>query len=60
MFFNHYFPYLDIDECTVGSTCSHKCTNTNGSFTCSCFNGYKLQNDGHSCEGKKKHIAVSK
>ena len=49
-----YFPLLcltDIDECasTGSSGCDQVCTNTNGSYTCGCNNGYMLQPDGHSC-----------
>ena len=43
---------LDINECssTTTNNCEHICTNTDGSFTCSCNDGYVLQPDGHSCE----------
>ncbi|XP_055997524.1 uncharacterized protein LOC125645548 [Ostrea edulis] len=41
---------LDIDECKDVTTCSHNCTNKNGSFTCGCAIGYSLQNDGRSCK----------
>jgi len=30
----------DFDECTVYGTCSQTCTNTDGSYTCSCVEGY--------------------
>ena len=40
----------DIDECTE-DPCDHDCTNTNGSFTCSCNNGYELDDNGRSCNG---------
>ena len=40
----------DIDECTEGP-CNHTCTNTDGSFTCSCNNGYELDDNGRSCNG---------
>ena len=43
-----YFP--DIDECLAGTdNCNQVCTNTDGSFTCSCHDGYELQSNGHSC-----------
>ena len=43
--------FQDIDECSDGSPCAHNCTNTNSGFECDCAVGYKLQNDGVSCEG---------
>lgn len=40
----------DIDECTIeNGGCSEACINTNGSYTCTCTNGYQLGNDGKSC-----------
>ncbi|XP_053380102.1 uncharacterized protein LOC123547975 [Mercenaria mercenaria] len=40
----------DEDEClTEGSDCKHYCNNTIGSYTCSCYNGYMLEEDGISC-----------
>ena len=40
----------DIDECTE-DPCVHNCTNTDGSFICSCNNGYELDDNGRSCNG---------
>ena len=31
--------------------CSDYCSNTNGSYVCSCDAGYALEEDGHTCEG---------
>lgn len=46
------FLYIDIDECNGDvSVCHHKCTNTIGSFECSCHNGYHLTGDGRTCTG---------
>ena len=43
---------LDIDECFVNAdVCDHVCTNTIGSYTCSCNDGYALDDDGHTCNG---------
>ena len=32
----------DIDECRESRPCDHNCTNTEGSYTCSCNLGYSL------------------
>ena len=43
----------DDDECaTVSGGCDHVCSNTNGSFTCSCHPGYFLDSDGKTCRGR--------
>ena len=43
----------DINECDEGiDDCDHNCTNTEGSFDCSCMNGYKLDSDQSNCTGK--------
>ena len=42
--------FLDDDECgNLGHGCSHHCTNTPGSFVCSCEHGYELEEDGKTC-----------
>ena len=40
----------DADECANKTTCAQVCTNTFGSFECSCYEGF-LQN-GADCHGK--------
>lgn len=42
---------VDVNECQRSSQCPQVCSNTEGSFTCSCFIGYKLQTDQVSCTG---------
>ena len=42
---------LDIDECSVSTPCDQGCTNTMGSFTCSCQAGFDLGDDGRTCNG---------
>ena len=44
--------FVDVNECKNNNGgCSHRCSNTNGSFFCSCKEGYQLQGDGLTCEG---------
>lgn len=40
----------DIDECQTMNPCSQMCTNTIGSFRCSCFDGYILGSDRTTCK----------
>jgi len=44
--------FKDVNECNGDHECDHDCMNTVGSFLCSCDNGYLLQPDGRTCEGK--------
>ena len=42
----------DVNECNVANGgCSHHCTNTDGSYQCSCRAGYTLHSNGHRCTG---------
>ena len=45
------FDVLDIDECSSTIDCDSNaaCTNTPGSFTCTCNQGYT--GNGTTCEG---------
>ena len=46
----------DIDECTENTDgCSQVCTNSIGSYECSCRLGYRLDADQHTCNGKYTH-----
>ncbi|XP_062818298.1 latent-transforming growth factor beta-binding protein 4 isoform X2 [Anolis carolinensis] len=41
---------IDVDECQEGSFCQNgDCTNTRGSFTCVCHEGYILDSSRSSC-----------
>merc|ERR1712083_101457 len=41
----------DVDECSVrNGGCQHECTNTEGSFVCSCRDGYNLNTNTRSCD----------
>ena len=47
------FIFLDINECLINNGgCQHHCHDSDGSYTCSCSNGYQLNSDGHTCDGK--------
>lgn len=44
---------VDIDECAEGrSGCAQNCSNTIGSYSCSCNASYRLSADERSCNGK--------
>ena len=44
----------DIDECAESiHRCTETCTNTRGSYNCSCRTGYRLANDNQGCNGKQ-------
>ena len=46
------FLNADIDECSDDTdNCNQTCTNTEGSFTCGCDDGYYLDSDETTCKG---------
>lgn len=46
--------HADVDECLVEGTCAHgRCVNLDGSFRCSCYQGYEVATDGKSCQGTR-------
>lgn len=46
------FNLKDINECSIGTSgCGQYCTNTNGSYECSCSIGYTIDTNGHACNG---------
>ena len=50
-----YIYIIDVNECLVnngGCSVNAFCTNTEGSFTCQCKNGFL--GDGLSCQGELK------
>ena len=53
--FLYIYIFLDVDECTAGTTScdttNEGCSNTIGSFTCTCNSGYELNVDGFTCNG---------
>ena len=44
--------HSDIDECLEElDGCEQICTNTDGSYYCTCMDGYELGSDNHTCTG---------
>ena len=53
--------FPDIDECRSNTDgCAQFCTNTIGSYICSCRSGFALASDRHACEstneGQKRSV----
>ena len=42
-----YYDFVDINECEDGNNggCTQECTNTRGSYQCSCRLGYEFQRE---------------
>ena len=56
---NSYCCDSDINECqTDNGGCTQTCDNTDGSYQCSCWDGYELTDDRHSCSGKQTCIKM--
>ena len=50
--FESFLP--DIDECLLDTdNCSQNCSNTIGSYQCLCDEGYRLDPDGLTCNGRQ-------
>ena len=48
-----FYKHTDVDECAEGTDrCAQNCSNTVGSYTCSCSSGYGLASDGRWCAGE--------
>ena len=51
-----------MDECLQGThQCEHECTNTDGGYDCSCFNGFELSGE-YACvqDDSKRLLAIYK
>ena len=52
MKFNYEAFCTDLDECLLSiHQCDTNCENTEGSYVCSCGEGYELDTDGYTCIG---------
>ena len=51
--FNAFLCSLDIDECMEQTdNCEQICGNTIGSYKCFCRDGFIIDEDGYTCDGK--------
>ena len=49
---NILYVILDIPNCMINDhNCTQVCVELEGSFNCSCYAGYQLQQDRATCEG---------
>ena len=54
-----YQTHVVVSECGFNNGgCSQKCSNSSGSFVCSCREGFVLLSDGFSCQGKIINLHV--
>ena len=53
------FSLVDIDECLLNDTCGEHadCTNNDGSFICTCYEGFT--GDGQTCTGIYMYIHIT-
>ncbi len=55
-----YYNFLDIDECDIKyGICNQHCTNTNGSYVCSCADGYVDSEEHDRCKATGILIATN-
>ncbi len=53
LIYQEIFSVPDIDECyLVHGLCDQQCTNTIGSYTCSCADGYILSEEHNRCKAE--------
>lgn len=46
------FYLTDVDECSEDiHDCEQLCLNNNGSFSCNCEIGYRIDQNGRTCNG---------
>ena len=48
----NYHIFVDHDECLDETECEQVCHNSNGTFYCSCYNGYRLALNNRTCDGR--------
>ena len=51
----NFFFTVDVNECEEVNDCQQLCKNTEGSYTCSCREGFTLNTDNITCDGNDVH-----
>jgi len=46
----------DINECERYHGCQHVCNNTEGSYVCSCPDGFQINYDQRTCRGNLQNL----
>ena len=55
-----FYFLLDVNECaTANGNCDQDCHNTNGSYYCTCDSGWRLDPDGHTCNGDDRNYSIT-
>ena len=52
----------DVDECQdvdVAEMCHQRSVNTEGSYGCGCYDGYRLTSDSVTCEGTTERCLIN-
>lgn len=48
--------HVDINECTnTNGGCEQNCSNTAGSYSCSCATGFLLHDNNYNCTGSRNY-----
>ena len=56
----HVLTVSDIDECLESNgDCAHICVNNDGGHRCECRDGYRLIEDGKTCQGTNSNTMMS-
>lgn len=52
---NLHFTVADRDECSEWGFCDQQCRNTEGSYVCSCFQGFDLVDNNRTCLASRSY-----
>ena len=53
----YYIVVVDVNECTINNGgCEANCMDTEGSYVCSCEEGFELNINQHNCDGESQRL----